>query len=131
MCGFYSVNSWESGYAAWHLAEDDASSATLWVGEGFFTQTATLADERTEALTFYLPQYSTQNAGNANRRLARYYVADGIEDSTEDGDFNAELVSTEYYTTDGIRVNKPKHGMIIMREVYSNGATRSRKMYMK
>ncbi len=132
--GFYSVNSWEDNTDnAWHLAAGE--TATIWVGEGFFTQTANLASDGKEALSFYLPRYvaPSQSPSDANIRLERYYFTDGIEDAPEDEftDEGAELIRTEFYTTDGIRVNKPKHGMVIMREVYSNGTTRSHKMYIK
>ncbi len=53
--GFYSVSSWDT--SDWHLAE--GSTAKIWVGEGFFTQTSAVAD--TEQLTFYRPVYDSSS----------------------------------------------------------------------
>ncbi len=78
--GFYSVPSWDD--TDWHLAAGDA--ARIWVGEGFFTQTAAVAD--TEELTFYRPVPPTlpTRAGrmaaagqtSAQRINARYYTGE-------------------------------------------------------
>ncbi|MCQ2256905.1 MAG: hypothetical protein MJZ41_02795 [Bacteroidaceae bacterium] len=69
--GYYSVPSWDA--TQWHLAAGE--SATVWVGEGIFTQTATLKDK--ETLTFYRPMQATSSSAKA--RNARYYY-DGDEE---------------------------------------------------
>ncbi len=83
--GYYSVKAWKSDDADWHVAA--GTKKALWVGEGFFTQTATLSD--TENLTFYrpvAPQLVTDGGqNNAPRMNARYfYDANGIEDVNDD-----------------------------------------------
>ncbi len=88
--GFYSVPSWDDN--DWHLAEDEA--ARIWVGEGFFTQTAAVAD--TEKLTFYRPVPPAQTAPAKRRSAAerttsvrlnaRYYVGE-----TDGKDMDSDL----------------------------------------
>lgn len=126
--GYYSVKSWSSEYADWHLA--DTETPAIWVGEGFFTQTATLSD--TENLTFYRPVAPVLGAkSSAPRMNARYfYDANGIEETESAVD--AELLSTEYYTTGGVRVDRPQHGAVnIIRKIYSDGTVKTAKQYVK
>ncbi len=80
--GYYSVKAWKSDDADWHVAA--GTKKALWVGEGFFTQTATLSD--TENLTFYRPIAPILGAkSSAPRMNARYfYDANGIEDVNDD-----------------------------------------------
>ena len=50
--GYAAVSSWDA--SDWHLPVGE--TARIWVGEGFFTQTAAVSD--TEPLVFYRPVYS-------------------------------------------------------------------------
>ena len=98
--GYYSVKAWKSEDADWHVAE--GTKKALWVGEGFFTQTATLDD--TEALTFYRPVApvlgSTQSL--APRMNARYYYdANGIEDVNDDMNGNRRGESVIKFVRNG------------------------------
>lgn len=74
--GYYSVSSWDA--SDWHLAEGE--TASIWVGEGIFTQTSTLKDD--ETLTFYRPTLAAASAG-AKMRNARYYEGDEQEEEKE------------------------------------------------
>lgn len=135
--GYYSVKSWDAS-DHWYMAptkeaEGDNPAVyadpAIWVGEGIFTQTATLDD--TEALTFYLPVAPISIANTAKTSTHRYYFgeADGIVEAELD---NVELVATEYYTTDGIRIDRPRRGMVtIIRRLYSNGAAQTSKQFVK
>ncbi len=68
--GFYSVSSWDT--SDWHLATND--NARIWAGEGFFTQTAAVADK--EELSFYRPVYEAKTAPSAGKV---FQTADGTE----------------------------------------------------
>ncbi len=76
--GFYSVNSWDSN--SWHLKNDEV--AHIWLGEGFFTQTA--AVDGTETLTFYRPVPPSTGSAVKKRGNTRYY-ADGEEIAPQTG----------------------------------------------
>ncbi len=74
--GFYSVPSWESDYAKWHLAETE--TPRIWIGEGFFVQTAAVNDM--EEVYFYRPVPPTASEAKLRTRNARYYVSDSEEE---------------------------------------------------
>ncbi len=128
--GYYSVKSWDTT-DHWNLAQNaDESYPTpaIWVGEGIFMQTATVSDK--ETLTFYRPIAPTVITNTAKRGNVRYYSdVTGIQE-IEDNEA-VTLIGTEYYTTDGIRINKPQRGIVIVRELYSNGKTRTVKRQVK
>lgn len=125
--GFYSVNSWESAKDAWHVSTD--AEASLWTGEGIFLQTATLAN--TEDITFYRPAYVAPSSAPARRQAAtRYYTGSDFDEQNPDDASNAELIATEYYTTGGARITAPlHHGVTIIRNRYSDGTSRTSKIY--
>ena len=55
----------------------------------------------------------------------------GINDNGNviiNGNDNGNIVSTEYFTADGIRINKPQQGINILRITYSNGTVETRKI---
>lgn len=62
--GYYSVPSWDSTPANWHMT---SGTPAIWWGEGLFLQTAAKA----ETLTFYRPDYVAPTSGT--RRMSRYY----------------------------------------------------------
>ncbi len=62
--GFYSVNSWDE--QSWNVSED--ATAAIWVGEGFFVQTAT--PDTHEWLSFYRPHKDQANPSPALQRQA-------------------------------------------------------------
>jgi len=75
--GYYSVSSWDT--TDWHLPAGE--TASIWVSEGIFTQTAAVSDS--ETLTFYRPVYAASSPGKAISRAGkRYYYGDGIEEET-------------------------------------------------
>lgn len=75
--GYSCVSSWDS--SDWHLAAD--VTPAVWVGEGFFAQTAAVSD--TEQLTFYRPVYETSGGAKAiNNSGKRFYYGSGIEAET-------------------------------------------------
>lgn len=127
--GYYSVKSWSSTYGDWHLAS--TATPCLWVGEGIFTQTATLDD--TETLKFWLPvapAMSAPSSAKSNRNVRYYVDTTGILDT--DKAEGAELIATEYYTAGGARVNKPVRGVVtIIKKIYSNGVVNTSKLYIK
>lgn len=129
--GYYSVKAWlpyNDSSSPWHVT--DASGAAIWVGEGIFTQTATLDD--TESLVFYRPIYSGGGTGAKGIRI--YGDPTGIEEvMAEDAKADdVELVGTEYYTTDGMQLREPRRGtIVIIKRIYSNGAVKATKQYVK
>ena len=76
--GYYSVSSWTAD--DWHLGTGE--TATIWVGEGIFTQTAAAANK--ELLQFYRPVYVAP-APAKERKTAqrRIYHADGREEKSQ------------------------------------------------
>lgn len=86
--GFYSVSSWD--VSDWHLPA--TATASIWVGEGIFTQTAAVADK--EELTFYRPVYAATAPANGKtftaadgtesvRYNARYYLGQPVDEAHE------------------------------------------------
>ncbi len=87
--GFYSVSSWNA--SDWHLPTD--ATASIWAGEGIFTQTAAVADK--EELTFYRPVYAaTTSPSNGKtfrsddgtetvRYNLRYYLGHPVDEAQE------------------------------------------------
>lgn len=130
--GYYSVKAWlpyNDSSSPWHVT--DASGAAIWVGEGIFTQTATLDD--TESLVFYRPIY-TAGGGTGAKGIRIYGDPTGIEEvMAEDAKADdVELVGTEYYTTDGMQLREPRRGtIVIIKRIYSNGAVKATKQYVK
>lgn len=132
--GFYSVNSWENTKAAWHVNADDAKR--IWVGEGIFVQTATTGAD--EDLTFYLPTAppmpgsSSSNRKEASRLIRYYYDLNAEQDAEPEEELNPlapVLIRTEYYHTSGRRIARPaEHDVTIIRDIYSDGTTRTRKV---
>lgn len=118
--GFYAVNSWESTAADWNMKAGETPS--IWVGEGFFTQTATL--DETETLTFFRPVYTPASP----IKTERWYFTDKLEEVITEG---LEIVETRYYTPDGIQQDKPRKGVTIAVDIYSDGTQRSRKYLNK
>ena len=45
--------------------------------------------------------------------------------------YSGEVVSTEYYDLSGNKLDRPKSGIIIQRQRYSDGSTKSRKLILK
>lgn len=126
--GYYSVKSWSSDNADWHVSAE--AKKAIWVGEGIFTQTATFND--TESLVFYRPIAPATFALSVSPApAARYfYASTSVENATDDN--MPELIATEYYTTDGVRVNNIQHNAItIVRNVYSNGTVQITKKFAK
>lgn len=149
--GYYRVNSWESSDATtdaelidhihtnpWHVSA--LAQQAIWVGEGFFMQTATLDD--TETLTFYRPLAPAMDGGTDHIKIGRFYfdgemTPDGAKEvPAEDG---VALVATEYYTADGMHLhtgeelnsnNLPvmrRGSVIIIVRHYSNGTKKIEK----
>ncbi len=85
--GFYKVDSWSANNADWHLASGE--TPRIWVGEGIFTQTASVTGK--EVLKFYRPVAPTETStakehgvNPAPRRNTRYYAGEeAIEDRME------------------------------------------------
>lgn len=135
--GYYSVKSWLSSDNLssdnpWHVT--DKAQQAIWVGEGIFTQTATLDD--TESLVFYRPIYTapTPGGGSGAKGIRIYGDPTGIEEvMAEDAKADdVELVGTEYYTTDGMQLREPRRGtIVIIKRIYSNGAVKATKQYVK
>ena len=86
--GFYSVSSWD--VSDWHLPA--TATASIWAGEGIFTQTAAVADK--EELTFYRPVYAATAPANGKtftaadgtetvRYNARYYLGQPVDEAHE------------------------------------------------
>ncbi len=118
--GYYSVKSWSDQNADWHIGGE--AKKALWVGEGIFTQTATLDD--TEALTFYRPVAPTSFATSAKGNVRYFYDATGVVEIDKDPAFGEDgyaVESTEYYTVNGMKIDKPRHGVVIIRETLTNG----------
>ncbi len=84
--GYYSVSSWDTT-DNWHLPT--GSIPSVWVGEGIFTQTATVS--LTEDLTFYRPVYESASGAKAAPTLTRAYV----------GTIEQEVATTFSITTRG------------------------------
>lgn len=128
--GYYSVKAWKNADADWHVSGSDAEAQkAIWVGEGIFTQTATLDD--TESLVFYRPVAPATFAAKSFKSMARYYVDTTGVDSAEKAD-DVELISTEYYTTDGVRMSKVrKGGVTVIRKIYSDGSVKTSKQFVK
>lgn len=150
--GFYSVNSWESSDATtneqlsdgthtnpWHV--NTLAEQCIWTGEGFFVQTATLSSK--EVVKFYKPEDTSAvlSIGEDDsdvdvvvdsrpRHSKRIYVTGITNPTTADSDHaNAEIIGTDYYTTDGIHLAAPlPHGITIIRHRYSDGTTNIRKV---
>ena len=85
-------------------------------------------------MTFFLPVYDGADATHARERsLTRYYVTDGngeIDGINQTTVADGEIIDTRYYTTDGVQIEKPlRHGVTIIRDIYSNGASNTRKSY--
>ncbi len=134
--GYYSVNSWEGTAAAWHVGEDAAKA--IWTGEGIFVQTATLDD--TETLTFYRPQAPDAPAASP-AKMARFFIQSIIEaEKAEDAVEGVTLVTTEFFTSDGKKLNTidgsidynhlpvmSRGTAIIVRKHYSDGTTKTQK----
>ncbi len=118
--GFYSVSSWKA--SDWNIPSDE--TARIWVGEGFFTQTSTLSD--TETLTFYRPVY-TPSASPV--KTERWYMTDEIRPIDLDNE-GAYIIGTRYYTPDGVQYSKPRKGVTIAVDLYSDGTQKTRK-YLK
>ncbi len=76
--GFFSVSSWTD--SDWHLP--DGQTASIWVGEGIFTQTSVTNAEGKEDIRFYLPIYGkTGVTSNAKeRKNTRFYIKPGSPD---------------------------------------------------
>lgn len=116
--GFYSVSSWDA--SDWHLA--GGATPRIWVGEGFFTQTATFSD--TESLVFYRPVAPASFSGGSSNR--RYYLTEDVREVEEASDVH--IIETRYYGIDGVRLAKPQHGVSIIQDIYSDGSVRNRKV---
>lgn len=134
--GYYSVNSWEGTAAAWHVGDDAAKA--IWTGEGIFVQTATLDD--TETLTFYRPQAPDAPAASP-AKMVRFFIQSIIEaEKAEDAVEGVTLVTTEFFTSDGKKLNTidgsidynhlpvmSRGTAIIVRKHYSDGTTKTQK----
>lgn len=75
--GFYSVPSWSD--ADWHLPTGE--KAVVWVGEGIFTQTASVGAE--EVLDFYRPVFTSGPSPAPS--LKRIYRGSPLEEDVADG----------------------------------------------
>lgn len=73
------VPSWDG--TDWHLGEEETGH--LWLGEGFFTQTAAVS--ASEALTFYSPVYVEPASGDAKSISRTRHYAGAIKEQTEVG----------------------------------------------
>lgn len=121
--GFYTVNSWDNTNALWHVGTD--AERSIWVGEGFFTQTAKL--EPTETLTFYRPVAPTSFSVTPVK-TERWYMTDEVRNIEETT--GRRIVATRYYTPDGILQAKPVKGITIQVDFYDDGSQKSHK-YLK
>lgn len=124
--GFYAVNSWESSNNLttnnpWHVST--TAEQSIWVGEGFFTQTAAL--NPTETLTFYRPVVP---ADFHAVKTERWYMTDEIREVEDTA--GKRIIATRYYTPDGILQAKPVKGITIQVDFYDDGTQKSHK-YMK
>lgn len=78
--GYYSVSSWKTD--DWHLPATE--TASIWVGEGIFTQTASVGP--TEDLQFYRPVYqATAPAKGYAPKLTRSYMGSIAEEPVTKG----------------------------------------------
>lgn len=59
-----------------------------------------------------------------NVRAVPFSVTNGINDAQVD----TNVISTEYFTIDGVKVNTLSHGMYIQKKVYSDGKTTIKKI---
>lgn len=126
---YNAVNSWSENDGDWHT-----DNKSIWVGEGMFTQTAVIDD--TEPLLFYRPIAPASFFVNATdpaksvRTVRIYTGVTGIEEKEMTD--SIELIGVEYYTVDGIRIEKPRRGAVtIIRKLYSNGASSTSKQFVK
>ncbi len=78
--GFYSVPSWmdakDDTELSWRLPDDD--TPRLWVGEGFFVQTASVTGADT--LRFYRPIYNLTGSTGRKPANTRYFVDKDIDE---------------------------------------------------
>lgn len=76
---------------------------------------------------------SSENARVAEGETISFgvYDFDAVETAIEELSAGKEIVGTEYYTLQGVKVDEPQKGVMIIRVIYSDGTSDSLKTIKK